>query len=48
MNGISVMSKEFNGETKYRISLMDVPAGLYFLRIVAKDKVETIKVIKSN
>jgi hypothetical protein len=48
MNGIRVMANEFTGDTKYPISLRDVPSGLFFLRIVAKDKVETIKIIKSN
>jgi hypothetical protein len=48
MNGIAIMSEDFAGETKYRISLMDVPSGLYFLRIVANEKVETIKIIKAK
>jgi len=44
--GGKVLSKVLSGERKHEFSLLDKPVGVYFIRVVSGDKVETVKIIK--
>ncbi len=44
--GIRVAKKVLSGESKCTFSLYDRPAGIYFIRVIKGDKVETAKIIK--
>lgn len=48
MNGEKVMTEQMIGEKKHEFSFSEVPAGLYFVRIIADGYVETIKLIKTR
>jgi hypothetical protein len=45
MRGEKVLASQLSGEKKHEFSLTQIPAGLYFVRVVADDYVETIKLI---
>ncbi len=47
MRGESVMASEMINEKKRDFSLAEKPAGLYFVKVVADDYLETIKLIKT-
>jgi hypothetical protein len=44
--GKRIMSDNIAGEKKHQINLGDVPAGIYLVRIMTGEKVETTKLIK--
>ncbi|MFZ4521043.1 MAG: LamG-like jellyroll fold domain-containing protein [Bacteroidales bacterium] len=46
MNGARLMSKNMNGDSKYSLSIADMPPGLYFLHVVSGNTAETVKLIK--
>ncbi|MCX6277089.1 MAG: T9SS type A sorting domain-containing protein [Bacteroidetes bacterium] len=46
MLGKRIMSDDVIGEKKHQFILGDVPTGIYLVRIMAGEKVETIKLIK--
>ncbi|MFZ4521289.1 MAG: alpha/beta hydrolase fold domain-containing protein [Bacteroidales bacterium] len=46
MQGQKVFSADLTGESSHVFSLAGYPAGIYIVRIVAGEKVETIKIIK--
>ena len=46
MIGGRVFTGEMTGERKQMFSLEDVPVGVYFIRLLAGDKPETVKIIK--
>jgi len=46
MRGEKILEEQFIGERKYEFSLSNKPVGVYFIRIIAGDKVETGKIIK--
>ncbi len=48
MLGTRILSIDLTGTINEHLSLGKFPAGLYFVRIVADDKVETIKLVKRN
>ena len=48
MSGERVMTDKMIGEKKHEFRFSDVPMGLYFVRIVADDYVETIKLVKTR
>jgi hypothetical protein len=48
MNGERVMTEQMIGEKKHEFRFSEVPTGLYFVKIVADDYVETIKLIKTR
>ena len=48
MNGERVLSDKMIGEKSHEFSFSDVPSGLYFVKVVADDYVETIKLVKSR
>jgi hypothetical protein len=48
MNGKKVMTENIVGEKKHEFNFSDLPVGLYFVKIVADEYVETIKLIKSR
>ena len=48
VRGERVLSEEINGTEKHSFSLTGAPAGLYFVRVVTIEKVETLKIIKSK
>jgi hypothetical protein len=48
MNGSKVLSERMNGELKHESSSGEKPAGLYFVKIISKDYIETIKLIKTR
>ncbi|MFZ4520579.1 MAG: T9SS type A sorting domain-containing protein [Bacteroidales bacterium] len=48
MNGGKVLSEEMIGEKSHEFNFSGIPTGLYFVKVVADDYVETIKLIKSR
>ena len=48
MRGDKVMTAEMIGEKKHEFSLTEMPVGLYFVKVVADNYVETIKLIKTR
>ena len=46
MLGIRIMTDDIIGENRHRFLLSSEPAGIYLVRILTGDQVETIKVIK--
>jgi hypothetical protein len=44
--GQRVFSEILNGEARHEFSLIDRPAGMYFIRVVASEWTETMKIIK--
>ncbi len=46
MLGEKILSERITGEKKHQFMFGNVPAGIYLVRILAGDKVETIKLIK--
>ena len=47
MHGEKVYSEILRKEVKHKFSLIDLPNGLYFIRIITGEKAETIKLIKN-
>jgi len=48
MRGEKVLSEEITGTETHSFSLAGAPAGLYFVRVVTSEKVETLKIMKSK
>ncbi len=48
MNGRRVLTGMMTGEQKHEFSFTEIPAGLYFVKIIADDSIETIKLIKTR
>ena len=48
MNGEKIMTERMIGEQRHEFQFSDIPVGLYFVKIVADDYVETIKLIKTR
>ncbi|MCX6277861.1 MAG: T9SS type A sorting domain-containing protein [Bacteroidetes bacterium] len=46
MRGDKVLSSQMIGEKKHEFVASALPAGLYFVKVVADDYTETIKLIK--
>ncbi|MCX6267335.1 MAG: alpha/beta hydrolase fold domain-containing protein [Bacteroidetes bacterium] len=46
MHGEKTFSEDLTGERKHNFSLSEHPAGIYFIRVIAGENVETIKIIK--
>jgi len=46
MRGGKILTGHLTGENKHELSLSDQPAGIYFIRIIAGDLVETRKIIR--
>ncbi len=46
MKGEKVLAKELTERKTHDFSLSEVPAGLYFVRVVAGEKAETMKLVK--
>ncbi|MEI7981722.1 MAG: FISUMP domain-containing protein [Bacteroidota bacterium] len=46
MRGERILSEVLKGERKYEFSLSDSPIGVYFIRVITGDKIETVKIIK--
>ncbi len=46
MRGETIHSKQFTGERIHEFSLANKPAGIYFIRVIAGERVETGKIIK--
>lgn len=46
MCGEKIFTKQFTGERKQEFSLSNQPSGIYYIRVIAGDKVETGKIIK--
>ncbi len=46
MHGEKAFSADLTGEHTHRFSLAQQSAGIYFIRIIAGEKVETVKIIK--
>ena len=47
-HGEKVMTRELTSEKKYEFSIFEFPAGLYFVKVVAGEEAETLKLIKTN
>jgi hypothetical protein len=48
IRGDKVMTGEMTGETKHMFSISEIPAGLFFVQVVADGYVETIKLVKTR
>lgn len=48
MFGEKMLTKELTGSNKYEFSISEFPVGLYFVKVVAGEDVETVKLIKTN
>jgi hypothetical protein len=48
MRGDRVMTKQLSGEKSYSFTIAGHASGFYFIKLVASDYVETIKLIKIN
>jgi hypothetical protein len=48
MRGERVLMSEMIGEKQHEFQLSDVPTGLYFVRIIAEDYTETIKLVRTR
>jgi hypothetical protein len=48
MHGDQVLSAQMIGEKTHEFITADLPAGLYFVKVVADDYVETIKLVKTR
>jgi hypothetical protein len=48
MNGAKVLTEKMTGEKRHEFHFGEMPNGLYFVKVVADDSVETIKVVKTR
>ena len=48
MSGEKVLTERMIGEKKHEFRFSEIPAGLYFVKVVADDYVETIKLVKTR
>ena len=48
MRGEKVMTAAMTGEKKHEFQFSNVPAGLYFVKVLTDDSVETIKLVKAR
>jgi hypothetical protein len=48
MNGGKVLSENLIGEQKHEFLFSDMPAGIYFVKLVAEDYTETLKLVKTR
>ncbi|MDP1621096.1 MAG: GEVED domain-containing protein [Bacteroidales bacterium] len=48
MHGEKVFAGQFTHETKHEFSISELPTGLYFVKVIAGNEAETIKLIKIN
>jgi hypothetical protein len=48
MSGKKVMAEQMIGEKKHEFSFSRIPAGLYFVKVVAGDYAETLKLVKTR
>jgi hypothetical protein len=48
MRGERMLTEEIIGQRKHEVMFNDVPTGLYFVKVIAGDYVETIKLVKSR
>jgi hypothetical protein len=46
MRGDKIAGKDLHGLGKHEFSLASFPDGLYFVRVIAGEKVETVKLLK--
>jgi hypothetical protein len=48
MSGSRVMTEQMIGQKQHEFNFSDLPFGMYFVKIVADNYVETIKLIKTR
>ena len=48
MSGMNLMTEQMVGEKKHEFRFSDIPAGIYFVKVVADNYVETIKLVKTR
>ena len=48
MNGAKVLTESMIGQKKHEFRFAGMPNGLYFVKVVADDYVETIKLVKTR
>ena len=48
MRGVKILTSAMNGEWKLELSISEMPVGLYFVKVIADDRVETFKLIRSR
>lgn len=48
MQGERILVSQLPGQNRHEFNIADLPAGLYFVKIIAGETVETIKVIKTR
>ena len=47
MHGERVFTADISGESKHAFSLSGLPRGIYFIRVISGEKMETCKVVKN-
>lgn len=48
MHGERIITRELSGQKSFTFSVSGYPSGFYFIKLVANDHVESIKLIKTN
>lgn len=48
MHGNKMMTERITGDNRHEFNVTDLPAGIYFVRIVAENHSETIKLVKTR
>jgi hypothetical protein len=48
MRGERILTEEIIGQSRHEFVFTNVPVGLYFVKIIAGDYIETIKLVKSR
>jgi len=48
MRGDKIMEKELQGIQTHKISLSGYPVGIYVIHVIAGERSETAKIIKTN
>jgi hypothetical protein len=48
MSGEKVHNESMNGQKRHEFRFIGMPSGLYFVKVVADDYVETMKLVKTN
>ena len=48
MHGERMMTVRLNGEKQYEFNVAELPAGLYFVKVLCDNRMETLKLVKTR